>query len=60
MEPMIKPVYIKNRELQTDKSSKITDFELYEAIHEKVGDTIHCIQLERERSIESLPEMYRQ
>lgn len=48
MEPMIKPVYIKNRELQTDRNSKITDFELYEAIHEKVGDTIHCIQLERD------------
>jgi ribA/ribD-fused uncharacterized protein len=48
MEPMIKPVYIKNSELQTDKSSKITDYELYESIHNKVGDTIHCIQLERD------------
>lgn len=48
MELMIKPVFIKNRELQTDRNSKITDFELYEAIHKKVGDTIHCIQLERD------------
>ena len=46
--PMFKPLYIKNKELQSDQSKKITDYELYEAIHEKVGDKIHCIQLERD------------
>lgn len=40
---MIKFVYIKNREFQIDRNSKIIDFELYEVIYEKVGDIIYCI-----------------
>ena len=44
----IKPVYIKNSEIQLDKSNKISDFEMYEAIHQKVENDIHCIQLERD------------
>ena len=43
----IKPVYIKNFEIQLDKSNKISDFEMYEALHQKVENNIHCIQLER-------------
>lgn len=45
---MIKPVYIKNSEIQQDKSNRISDFEMYESLHLKVGDDIHCIQLERD------------
>lgn len=41
--PMIKPVYIKNRELQSDRSDRITDYELYEAIRKTIGDKIYCI-----------------
>ena len=44
----IKPVYMKNSEVQLDKSNKISDFEMYEAIHQKVENDIHCIQLERD------------
>lgn len=45
---MNKPVYIKNSEIQMDKSKKIGDFEMYESIHKKVGDEVLCIQLERD------------
>ena len=44
----IKPVYIKNSEVQLDKSNKYSDFEMYEAQHQKVENDIHCIQLERD------------
>ena len=43
-----KHVYTKNRDLQMDPNNRITDFELYESIQQKVGDRIHCIQLERD------------
>ena len=43
-----KPVYMKNRDLQIDPTNRISDFELYESIQQKVGDRIHCIQLERD------------
>ena len=45
---MIKPVYIKHSEIQLDRSNKMNDFEMYESLHLKVGDNIHCIQLERD------------
>lgn len=38
---MIKPVYIKNSEIQQDRSNRISDFEMYESLHLKVGDDIH-------------------
>lgn len=41
---MIKPVYIKNSEIQLDRSNKINDFEMYESLHLKVGDNIQCAQ----------------
>ena len=43
-----KSVYMKNRDLQIEPTNRITDFELYESIQQKVGDRIHCIQLERD------------
>lgn len=45
---MIKPVYIQNSEIQLDRSNKINDFEMHESLHLEVGDSIHCIQLERD------------
>lgn len=45
---MFKPLYIKNKELQSDQDERIIDYELYEAIREKIGDKIYCIQLERD------------
>lgn len=45
---MNKPVYIKNSEIQLDKTNRIGDFEMYESLHKKVGDDILCIQLERD------------
>lgn len=45
---LIKPLYIKNRDIQIDSKNKITDFELYEAVKAKVGDNITCIQLDRD------------
>lgn len=45
---LIKPVYIKNSEIQQDRSNRISDFEMYESLHLKVGDDIHWIQLERD------------
>lgn len=41
-------VYKKKSEIQLDRSNKINDFEMYESLHLKVGDNIHCIQLERD------------
>lgn len=41
---MIKPVYIKNSEIQLDISNKINDFEMYESLQLKVGDNTHCVQ----------------
>ena len=43
-----KPAYIKNSEMQLDKTNKIGEFEMYEAVHKIVGDDILCIQLERD------------
>lgn len=38
---IIKPVYNKNSEIQQDRSNRISDFEMYESLHLKVGDDIH-------------------
>ena len=44
---ILKPVYLKNSEIQTDKSNKITDFEIAEGLMEKVED-VRCVQLDRD------------
>lgn len=45
---MIKAVYIKNSEIQQDRPNRISDFEIYESLHLKVGCERNCIQLERD------------
>lgn len=46
-QPMIKPVYLRNRDLQSNKTVRITDFDLLKAVQKKVND-IKCIQLDRD------------
>ena len=44
---MVKPVYHRNRDLQSYKRTRLTDFDLLKAVQRKVND-IKCIQLDRD------------
>ena len=44
---MIKPVYLKNSEIQNDRNNRITDYEIAEKLSVKIND-IKCIQLDRD------------
>ena len=46
-EQMLKPVYLRNRDIQSNKGSKVTDFDLANAVGKSVND-IKCIQLDRD------------
>lgn len=48
METLSKPVYLKNSEIQKNRSNRISDFELMEIVIRSVGDTVRCIQLDRD------------
>ena len=44
---MIKPVYLKNSDIQPEEGDRITDFELMECVINKIGNDLHCLQLDR-------------
>ena len=46
-EQMLKPVYLRNRDIQSNKGSKVTDYDLANAVGKTVND-IKCIQLDRD------------
>ena len=46
-EQMLKPVYLRNRDIQSNKGSKVTDYDLANAVGKPVND-IKCIQLDRD------------
>ena len=43
----LKPVYLRNTDIQTDKSNLVTDFELCEAVSKEIED-VRCIQRDRD------------
>lgn len=48
METLSKPVYLKNSEIQMNRNNRISDFELMQSVIHSVGDTVRCIQLDRD------------
>ena len=46
-EQMLKPVNLPNRDIQSNKGSKVTDYDLANAVGKTVND-IKCIQLDRD------------
>ena len=40
---MIKPVYLKNSDIQPEEGDRITDFELMECVIKKIGNDLHCL-----------------
>lgn len=48
MEKLQKPVYLKDSELPKLNDERITNFALLESITESVGDTVRCVQLDRD------------
>lgn len=48
MDKMSKPVFLKDSELPKDSSKRITNFDLLDAITVAVGDTVKCVQLDRD------------
>ena len=48
MSQISKPVYLKNSEILTSAEGKITNFLLVKHVTKVVGDTIKCIQLDRD------------
>ena len=45
---MLKPVYFKDSELPKAKDERVSNFAILEAVTECVGDTVRCIQLDRD------------
>lgn len=48
METLSKPVYLKDSEIQMNRKNRISDFELMQSVIHSVGDTVRCIQLDRD------------
>lgn len=48
MDKMSKPVFLKDSELPKDSSKRITNFDLLDTITVAVGDTVKCVQLDRD------------
>lgn len=48
MSQISKPVYLKNSEILTPAEGKITNFLLVQCVTKVVGDTVKCIQLDRD------------
>ncbi|KAK3107169.1 hypothetical protein FSP39_008435 [Pinctada imbricata] len=43
----IKPLYLKNSDIQVCESKRITDYELMDYLSRCIGDSLHCLQLDR-------------
>ena len=43
----IKPVYLKDSDISTANQKRITDFELMDCVIKCIGDSFHCLQLDR-------------
>ena len=48
MSQMLKPVYFKDSELPKVNDERVSNFAILEAVTECVGDTVRCIQLDRD------------
>lgn len=48
MSQISKPVYLKNSEILAPAEGKITNFQLVQCVTKVVGDTVKCIQLDRD------------
>ena len=43
----IKPVYLKDNDISIANQKRITDFELMDCVNKCIGDSLHCLQLDR-------------
>ena len=43
----IKPLYIKNSDIQLSNQALITDYDITTYVTKQIGDELHCLQLER-------------
>lgn len=43
----IKPLYLKDSEIQCSDEGRVTDFELMDCVAKVVGNSLHCLQLDR-------------
>lgn len=46
-EPTIKPLYLKDSDIQCKDKGRITDFDLMERVTAVVGNSLHCVQQDR-------------
>ena len=46
-EPTIKPLYLKDSDIQCKDKGRITDFDLMESVTAVVGNSLHCLQQDR-------------
>lgn len=46
-EPTIKPLYLKDSDIKCKDKGRITDFDLMESITAVVGNSLHCLQQDR-------------
>ena len=44
---MIKPLYLKDSDIQCFENDRITDYDLMDCLTNVVGDSLHCLQLDR-------------
>ena len=43
----IKPLYLKNSDIQLSDQSRITDYDIMMNVTKQIGDELHCLQLDR-------------
>ena len=43
----IKPLYLKDSDIQCSDEGRITDFDLMDCVIQVVGNSLHCLQLDR-------------
>ncbi|XP_062569142.1 uncharacterized protein LOC134231225 [Saccostrea cucullata] len=48
MDKLMKPVFLKDSELPKSNNERITNFGLLDAVSVTIGDTVKCVQLERD------------
>ena len=44
-ERTIKPLYLKDSDIQCSDDGRITDFEFMDCVSQIVGNSLHCLQL---------------
>ena len=47
VERTIKPLYLKNGDLQFSEGKRVSDYDLMDPVMSVIGDNLHCIQLDR-------------